>query len=120
MRLTRATPQCGANLRQGLTLVYFSAHPKRVLWDTLGGPWSVSDKNGSSSAEKWMSISPWFETKLVEGVEEVRVQVKEELVAAAECMHELTAAADAADAAVGPGECCSPPHRMMFKSRNQG
>jgi hypothetical protein len=32
---------------QGLTLVHFSAHHKRLLWDTLGGPWIFRDKNGS-------------------------------------------------------------------------
>jgi len=42
-----AARQGRSEQHQGLTLVHFSAHHKRLLWDTLGGPWSFSHEKGS-------------------------------------------------------------------------
>jgi len=35
-----------AAVEAGAYTRHFSAHHKRLLRDTLGGPWSISDKNG--------------------------------------------------------------------------
>jgi hypothetical protein len=43
---------------QGLTLVYFSAQRERFCGIRLVVSWSIDEKDGSGSAEKWTSESP--------------------------------------------------------------